>query len=162
MNIYKLWKATRQIMSVKIKVKYDATKLHRNLDKIIKKTMSRYARSSAKGAKKNIDKGVKTITPHSEGSGLRTSTLNIRQKRGITGTKPLFETGNLYRSIKAKKDTLTMLDYGMEHQEGFTTKANSMIPKKKVLPRPFIEPDKQEILTVIDAFKRDLHKNFKK
>ena len=141
-------------MSVKIKVKYDATKLHRNLDKIIKKTMSRYARSSAKGAKKNIDKGVKPP--------LAMSTLNIRQKRGITGTKPLFETGNLHRSIKAKKDTLTMLDYGMEHQKGFTTKASSMIPKKKVPPRPFIEPDKQEILTVIDAFKKDLHKNFKK
>ena len=141
-------------MSVKIKVKYDAGKLYRNLDKIIKKTMSRYARSSVKGAKKNIDKGVKPP--------LAISTINIRQKKGITGTKPLYETGNLYRSIEAKKDTLTMLEYGKLHHNGFTTRANSMIPKKKVPPRPFIEPDKQEILTAIDAFKRDLHKNFRK
>lgn len=141
-------------MQVKVKINFSFAKLSSALPRIIEKTMSRYARSSAKGAKKNIDKGVKPP--------LAMSTLNIRQKRGITGTKPLFETGNLYRSIKAKKDTLTMLDYGMEHQKGFTTKASSMIPKKKVLPRPFIEPDKQEILTVIDAFKRDLHKNFKK
>ena len=149
-------------MEVKTKVDFSFSKLASALPKIIEKTMSRYARSSAKGAKKNIDRGVKTIIPHNEGSGLRTSTLNIRQKKGITGTKPLFETGNLYRSIKAKGDTLTMVEYGKLQHDGFITRASSMVPKKKVLPRPFIEPDKQEILTVIDAFKKDLHKNFKK
>lgn len=141
-------------MEVKTKVDFSFSKLASALPKIIEKTMSRYARSSAKGAKKNIDKGVKPP--------LATSTINIRQKRGITGTKPLFETGNLYRSIKAKEDTLQMVEYGKLHHDGFTTRAKSMVPKKKVPPRPFIEPDKQEILTVIDAFKRDLHKNFKK
>ena len=141
-------------MEVKTKVDFSFSKLASALPKIIEKTMSRYARSSANGAKKNIDKGVKPP--------LATSTINIRQKRGITGTKPLFETGNLYRSIKAKEDTLQMVEYGKLHHDGFTTRAKSMVPKKKVPPRPFIEPDKQEILTVIDAFKRDLHKNFKK
>lgn len=141
-------------MEVKTKVDFSFSKLASALPKIIEKTMSRYARSSAKGAKKNIDKGVKPP--------LATSTINIRQKRGITGTKPLFETGNLYRSIKAKEDTLQMVEYGKLHHDGFTTRAKSMVPKKKVPPRPFIEPDKQEILTVIDALKKDLHKNFKK
>jgi len=141
-------------MQVKVKINFSFAKLSSAMPRIIEKTMSRYARSSAKGAKKNIDKGVKPK--------LAISTLNIRQKRGITGTKPLFETGNLYRSIKTEKNTLTMLNYGLEHHNGFKTKPNSMIPDKEVPPRPFIEPDKQEILTVIDAFKRDLHKNFKK
>tara|TARA_R110002012_G_scaffold109377_1_gene253148 strand:- start:111 stop:536 length:426 start_codon:yes stop_codon:yes gene_type:complete len=141
-------------MEVKLKIKYDSGKLAGNWSKIVKKTLSRYARSSAKGAKKNIDKGLKPA--------LKKSTLIIRKQRGRTGTKPLFETGNLHRSITAKKDTLTMNSYGAEHHKGFTTRANSMIPKKKVPARPFIEPDKQEILTVFDALKRDIAKNFRK
>ena len=62
----------------------------------------------------------------------------------------------------AEKDTLTMNHYGMKHHKGFKTGAKSMIKGKKVPPRPFIEPDKQEILTVFDAFKRDLSRNFRK
>ena len=149
-------------MEVKTKVTFSFAKLVRNLPRILEKTASRYARSSAKGARKNIDKGVMTATPHSEGSGLRQSTLNIRHNRGITGTKPLYETGNLYRSIKAQGDKLTMNSYGILHHRGFTTRANSVVSKKKVSARPFIKPDEQEILTVFDAFKKDIRKNFRK
>ena len=46
-------------MEVKLKINYNSGKLAYNWSKIVKKTISRYARSSAKGAKKNIDKGVK-------------------------------------------------------------------------------------------------------
>ena len=141
-------------MEIKTRVTYSATKLTRALPKIISKTVSRYARLSANGAKKNIDKGVVPF--------LKESTLSIRKNRGITGTKPLFETGNLHRSIKAKGDTLTMNSYGLQHHKGFTTRASSMIPKKKVPARPFIKPDEQEILTVFDALKRDIAKNFRK
>ena len=141
-------------MEVKLKINYNSGKLAYNWSKIVKKTISRYARSSAKGAKKNIDKGVKPP--------LKKSTLDIRKNRNITRTKPLYETGNLHRSITAKKDTLTMNDYGFKHHKGFTTGAKSMVPKKKVPARPFIEPDKQEILTVFDALKRDISRNFRK
>jgi len=144
----------RKKMEVKLKIDYNSGKLAYNWSKIVKKTISRYARSSAKGAKKNIDKGLKPA--------LKKSTINIRKNRGITGTKPLYETGNLYKSITAEKDTLTMNHYGMKHHKGFKTGAKSMIKGKKVPPRPFIEPDKQEILTVFDAFKRDLSRNFRK
>tara|TARA_R100001594_G_scaffold22917_3_gene44545 strand:- start:954 stop:1379 length:426 start_codon:yes stop_codon:yes gene_type:complete len=141
-------------MKVTTKITYNAAKLASALPRIISKTTSRYARLSAKGAKKNIDRGVKPP--------LKQSTLNIRHNKGITGTKPLYETGNLHRSIKAKGDTLTMNDYGFQHQHGFTTGASSAVPKKKVPARPFIEPDKQEILTVLDAFKKDISTNFRR
>ena len=97
-------------MEIKTKVTFSFAKLASNLPRILEKTASRYARSSVKGARKNIDKGVMTAVPHSEGSGLRKSTLNIRHNRGITGTKPLYETGSLYRSIKAQGNKLTMND----------------------------------------------------
>ena len=141
-------------MQAKIKITYNAAKLASQLPKIISKTASRYARLSVKGAKKNIDRGVKPP--------LKQSTLNIRHNRGITGTKPLYETGNLYRSIQAKGDTLSMNSYGFKHHKGFTTGAKSMIPNKKVFARPFIKPDEREILTVFDAFKRDISRNFRK
>ena len=44
-------------MQVKVKINFSFAKLSSALPRIIEKTMSRYARSSAKGAKKNIDKG---------------------------------------------------------------------------------------------------------
>ena len=160
MNICKIWKKVN--MEVKTKITYNAAKLVNALPGIIKKTASRYARLSAKGARKNIDKGVMTAVPHSEGSGLRKSTLNIRHNRGITGTKPLYETGSLYRSIKAQGNKLTMNDYGMLHHKGFRTRASSAVPNKKVHARPFIKPDKREILTVFDAFKKDIRRNFRK
>ena len=141
-------------MEIKTKVSFSFANLASNLPRILEKTASRYARSSVKGARKNIDKGV--MPP------LKKSTLNIRHNRGITGTKPLYETGNLYRSIKAQGNKLTMNDYGMLHHKGFRTRASSAVPKKKVPPRPFIKPDEQEILTVFDAFKKDIRRNFRK
>ena len=141
-------------MEIKTKVTFSFAKLASNLPRILEKTASRYARSSVKGARKNIDKGV--MPP------LKKSTLNIRHNRGITGTKPLYETGNLYRSIKAQGNKLTMNDYGMLHHKGFRTRASSAVPKKKVNARPFIKPDEQEILTVFDAFKKDIRRNFRK
>tara|TARA_R100001594_G_scaffold10496_1_gene24612 strand:- start:966 stop:1391 length:426 start_codon:yes stop_codon:yes gene_type:complete len=141
-------------MEVKIRITYNAAKLASALPKIISKTASRYARLSAKGAKKNIDKGVSPA--------LKASTISIRKNRGITGTKPLYETGNLHRSIKADKGSLRMKSYGFQHHKGFTTRASSMIPKKKVPARPFIKPDEQEVLTALNALKKDISQNFRK
>ena len=88
-------------MQAKVKINFSFAKLASALPKILDKTLSRYARSSAKGAKANIDKGVRPP--------LKQSTIDIRKGKGITGTKPLFETGNLHRSIKSKGTTLTMI-----------------------------------------------------
>tara|TARA_Y100001963_G_C6522006_1_gene327047 strand:- start:29 stop:454 length:426 start_codon:yes stop_codon:yes gene_type:complete len=141
-------------MQIKTKITYNAAKLASNFPRIIEKHMQRYARSAEKGSKEAIDKG---LTPP-----LKKITTIIRHNKGITGTKPLYETGNLYRSIKANDGKLTMLEYGFKHHKGFTTGKGAVFPNKKVPPRPFIKPSKKEILNSFDAFRKDIRKNFRK
>jgi len=156
-------------MQVKTKITYNAAKLASNFPRIIEKHMRRYARSAEKGSKEAIDKGV-LIEPLDEQGfkmggkikGIRNITRIVRHNKGITGTKPLYETGNLYRSIKAKDGKLTMLHYGILHHKGFTTSSKSMFPNKKVPSRPFIGSSKKEILNSFDAFRKDIRKNFRK
>ncbi len=156
-------------MKLQIKTTFSFGKLASKMPKIIEKHMQRTARSSAQGAKENISKG---LSPP-----LKKSTLEIRKKRGTGGTKPLFETGSLFKSIKNTKSGLEMNRYGIYHHQGFKTgkltlkefqgekyetSANSMIPNKKVPARPFIFPSEKTILKSFDAFRKDLRKALKK
>lgn len=116
--------------------------------------MGRIARSAEKGAKDAISKGLKPP--------LKKSTIDMRKKRGTGGSKPLFETGALFRSIKRSKGGLQMLNYGLEHHRGYTTASDSMIPNKNVPARPFIQTDEKQILKSFDAFRKDLRKALRK
>ena len=61
---------------------------------------------------------------------LKKSTIQIRNARGTGGSRPLYETGALAKSLKATKDgQLKMLHYGKNHLEGFKPK---QIPFKVV------------------------------
>ena len=108
--------------------------------------MQRTARSSATGAREAIEKGV---SPK-----LEESTLERRKRAGTGGSKPLFETGELHRSIIGTSEGLQMWDYGLFHHEGHKT---GHFP-----PRPFIQPSKRTILKSFDAFRKDLRKALKK
>ena len=141
-------------MKVKVSVSYNAGKLASQMPKIVEKYMQRYAKSAEKGSKEAIDKG---LSPY-----LKDSTLKIRKNRKITETKPLYETGNLYRSIKGTSEGLQMLNYGLLHHKGFTTDPKSMIPNKIVPAREFIGASKKEILSVFNKFRKDIRKAFKK
>lgn len=124
-------------------------RLRDKLDKILSKGGQRITRSAAKGARERIEKGL--------APPLQQSTLELRKDMGIGGTKPLFATGALHRSIKSTKDGLEMLEYGLYHHYGYTTKkvptklrrdgsgffANA---SKQVPARPFIFPSEKEIL----------------
>ncbi len=93
---------------------------------------------------------------------LKQSTLNIRKMKGITGSKPLIETGKLVKSIKnvkrKNKSGISMLKYGMHQAKGFTTKNHFAVKKGdkvlgyrdyssgiRVLPRPFVYPIEGQI-----------------
>tara|TARA_R100000808_G_C2152587_1_gene162135 strand:- start:2076 stop:2546 length:471 start_codon:yes stop_codon:yes gene_type:complete len=156
-------------VKLQIKTTFDFGKLASQMPKIIEKHTQRTARSSATGAREAIDKGL--------APPLKKSTLEIRKKRGTGGSKPLYETGSLYRSIKGTSEGLQMNKYGIYHHRGFKTgeltlmefqgeeyetSAASMIPKKKVPARPFIFPSKKTILKSFDAFRKDLRKALKK
>ena len=154
-------------MKLQIKTTFNFGKLANQMPKILEKHMQRTARSSAQGAKENISKG---LSPP-----LKKSTIEIRKQRGTGGTKPLFETGSLHKSIKGTSEGLEMLSYGIHHQYGFTPK---QIPFKiakgeqewfkpnkkgiKVSARPFIFPSEKTILKSFDAFRKDIRKALKK
>ena len=145
----------RQIIA---KTTYDASKLAKHMPKIIKGLMKRYAIKAAKDAKSNIDSILKP--PLSE------TTLKIREKRGISGKKPLYATGKLYNSIKIKEykttASVSMIKYGALHHKGFNTDSKSMIPRKHVPKRPFIHSKKGTFELLMKDFGKNISKSFKK
>ena len=160
-------------MKLQIRTTFDFGKLASQMPKILEKHTQRTARSSATGAREAIDRGVMTTG----GEGLKDSTIAIRKKRGTGGSKPLYETGALYRSIKGTSEGLEMLNYGLYHHRGYKTQGEefmkfrggsyqtadaSMIPNKKVPARQFIKTSEKTILKSFDAFRKDLRKALKK
>ena len=138
-------------MKIKFKISYDAGELASEMPKIIEKYMQRYARGAEKGSKEAIDKGLEP--PLSE------FTIEHRKNKGQGGSKPLFATGNLYRSIKGTSEGLEMLGYGLKHQRGYK---NPIKNWARVPARPFIQTSRKEILTAFNKFKKDIRKAFKK
>jgi len=133
-------------VKLQIRTTFSFGKLAREMPKILEKHSQRTARSSATGAKEAIDKGVSPP--------LKKTTIKRRKRAGTGGTKPLFETGALHRSIKGTSEGLEMFNYGLYHHEGHS--------KGHFPARPFIFPSERTILKSFDAFKKDLRKALKK
>ena len=133
-------------MKLQVKTTFDFGKLARQMPKILEKHTQRTARSSATGAREAIDRGVKPP--------LKKSTIEIRKKRGTGGSKPLYETGALHRSIRGTSEGLEMNTYGLYHHQGHS--------KGHFPARPFIQPSERAILKSFDAFRKDLRKALKK
>ena len=140
-------------MKVKISVSYNAGKLASEMPKIIDKYMEGIGMSFEKGSKAKIDKGLSPA--------LATYTINKRILDGISGVKPLFATGRLYKSIKGTKDGLKMVDYGIEQHRGINPNPDPRF-KNPIPPRPFISRDKKEESKSMDVFKKNIRKAFKK
>jgi len=138
-------------MKIKFKISYDAGELASEMPKIIEKYMQRYARGAEKGSKEAIDKGLEPP--------LEEFTIEHRKNKGQGGSKPLFATGNLYRSIKGTSEGLEMLGYGLKHQRGYKNPVKNW---RDVPARPFIQTSRKEILTAFDKFKKEIRKAFKK
>ena len=113
------------------------------MPKIIEKTMQRYAISAEIGSKEAIDRGV---SPK-----LEESTIRRRKRRGTGGTKPLFETGTLYRSIKGTSEGLDMIGYGYLHHIGDVGQYLNM--KKR---REFITLSKKGVHDLFQKFRKDI------
>ena len=167
------------MITMKVTSNISFSKLSNSLDKIINKTLNNAAQDSADLSKSNIDKGIDfkgaPLKRLSEG------TMRVRERGGLVGNaiptsrrkqsglaniggdKPLKYTGNLYNSIIAKKNTLTMEGYASEHNDGFTfsiARGSGGVFKKEVPPRPFIETIVGE--DTKDKFVKDINKNLKK
>ena len=133
-------------MKLETKVNFDFNKLANQMPKIIDRLIENYAISAEKGSKENIDKGV---TPP-----LEQSTIDRRRRRNTGGSKPLFETGKMYRSIKGTKQGLEMLKYGFAHHIGMAGKHGKI--------RKFISASKKETVSVFAKFKKQIEKSLRK
>ena len=98
----------------------------------------------AESAKDKIQKGQ--LRP------LESSTLKLRQHRGVGSTKPLIETGALYDSIKATRGGVQMLEYGTFHNKrGFKPKYIPIISKgkeRRILNKGGVRVPAREFLSV--------------
>jgi len=137
-------------MKLKISVNFDFGQLADKMDNLIGDYTSGYAKDSVKGSKEAINKGLQ---PH-----LEDSTETIRGKRDQPISPPLKATGKLYDSIRQEKNAITMEYYGFDHNKGFITKSNSMIPNKKVPARPFIQTTAKNKDKLDKKFMQDIRK----
>ena len=133
-------------MKLQVKTTFDFGKLASQMPKILEKHTQRTARSSATGAREAIERGV--------APPLKKTTIERRKRANTGGSKPLFETGDLFRSIKGTSEGLEMNTYGLYHHQGHKT---GHFPA-----RPFIQPSERTILKSFDAFRKDLRKALKK
>ena len=164
-------------LQLKVETTFSFEKLANRIEKIIKDMATNFGKGSAAGIKKALETG--SYVPLSK------TTIDIR-KRGISpnaggvatgSTKPLIHTGDLLRSIKAKKSGIEMFKYGVYQNAGFKTKHNAFtanyfketgiqIANQKVPARPFIDkgifmPSKENE-EAFKKFSRDIKKALKK
>ena len=97
-------------MKLEVKVNFDFGKLEREMPKIIHNYLNRAASNTGKGARENIDSG--NLPP------LKEITLKLRRMRGISGDKPLYATGEMYKSIKPVEGGLSLQDGATWHHMG--------------------------------------------
>ena len=144
-------------MKITFEVTYDAGKLADAMPKIIHKYLQTAVRSSIKGAKERIDKG---LSPP-----LKKSTIDIRKIRQRPGTKPLYDTGSLHKSIEIfkgqRESFIKMNKYGIHHHRGFTVRSKPF-KGAKVPARPFIMPSEKDITPAFEVLRKGIRKNFKK
>ena len=120
-------------MKLEIKANFDFGKMATKLPKIIDKFLNEsYADVVAKDSRKFIESGQ--VTPP-----LKKSTIKKRTRDGY-GTKPLYRTGDLAKSISKSKKGLRMKGYGTLHHEGF-------VWGKSIDPRPFLQVDNLSKIT---------------
>ena len=74
---------------------------------------------------------------------------------------PLKQTGNLYKSIQAKKDGIHMASYGITHNDG---RIDKKYPEYRMPGRPFITigMSKADLSKVEDNFAKKIKKLIKK
>ena len=141
-----------------IETNFSFPNLVRKYKKLEKKANTDIHKAAAKTAKQIIKSG--SLRP------LRQSTIDLRKRDGIQGTKPLHATGRLLKSIKGDSKGFHIIEYGKKHNDGFTTSTSSKFIKnfrgKKIAPRPFIEFDEETQNKFTEEFIEGIHEALKK
>tara|TARA_R100000152_G_C6778913_1_gene210019 strand:- start:426 stop:842 length:417 start_codon:yes stop_codon:yes gene_type:complete len=94
-------------MDIKVSVNFDFGKLANQMDKIIGDYTSGYAKDTVQGTRNNIDRGI----------GADGAKLKLGEKSYRAGQQALYNTGDMYNSLKSKGNTLTINKYGYGHHK---------------------------------------------
>ena len=152
---------------VSFKSNFSFRKLSQKFDKVMEDSSFGIISDFAEATAKNISDGnLRALSPNTlelRRRGLSTFPGHNKSKETDTQGKPLLYTGALRDSIKATKDGIEMLEYGIEHNDGFNTPEG-----KFVLSRNFIvgtkglKRDKSALNVVSKQFTDNIEKAIKK
>ena len=157
-------------MLTKIKANFDFSKALNGLEETIDETMAEVGGENVKSIKDTIDKkgygqygrltelSSTRLKNRERGIGFPDSVENVPDRSPGT---PLKQSGNLYDSIKYKKDGIHMASYGITHNDGLPDKRF----RKNVMPgRPFITigMSRTDLSKVEDNFTAKIKKLIKK
>ena len=95
-------------MKIDISINFDFGKLSGKLNNIIDDYTSGYAKDTVQGTRDNIDRGV-----GADGKALKLGTKSYR-----AGQQALYNTGNMYKSLKSNKNSMNIKKYGYGHNQG--------------------------------------------
>tara|TARA_Y100000593_G_C4149528_1_gene256372 strand:+ start:32 stop:457 length:426 start_codon:yes stop_codon:yes gene_type:complete len=95
-------------MKLEVSVNFDFGNLSKELNNIIDGYTAGYAQDSVKGTRRNIDSGV-----GADGEQLKLGTGSYRY-----GQQALYNTGEMYNTLKSNQNTLTIKKYGYKHDRG--------------------------------------------
>jgi hypothetical protein len=154
------------------KITFMPEKLVEGMIREIKRHTKEAALLNAEMCRKSIDNQKQVVTGGSYAS-LEESTIDIRRARGISGSKPLIATGNLYNSIQVIPDddgySVVVVEYGEYQNEGFIpdkipVKSNSAKKRYAFVPNvnDIPVPSRNFFDTPKAFFKRKEYKNLLK
>ena len=133
-------------MKIKVLTTFSFNKLAKQMPNIINEYLNGYAKDTVKGTRSNIDRGI-----GADGKRLKLGKTSYR-----AGEQALFNTGEMYNSLKSGKNTLTIKKYGYGHNQGdFPTVSGTNV-------RNFIGTTKENKQRIDKKFFQDVNKALKK
>ena len=140
---------------------YSTTNLMNNINSIIDDALFRMVKKSAEETKQNLKnsrfKPLAGFTKKMREKGYRWSTEKQQSRCKTNSTRPLTQTGDLFRSIQANKanKSLDLNAYGVIQNKGFTSQSIDRYMNVKyvdVPARPFIALPKQTVTSSLIKF----------
>ena len=95
-------------MKISVKTNFDFSKLANALPDVINKYLEGYAEDTVKGTRRNIDNG----------SGADGKSLSLGASSYRAGQQALYNTGEMYNSLKRNKNVFFIKEYGYRHNQG--------------------------------------------
>ena len=133
-------------MKIKVLTTFSFNKLAKQMPNVINDYLSGYAKDTVKGTRSNIDRGI-----GADGKRLKLGKTSYR-----AGEQALFNTGEMYNSLKSGKNTLTIKKYGYDHNQGnFPTVSGTNV-------RNFISTTEENKQRIDKKFFQDVNKALKK